>query len=71
MNPSVTKVVQPLTEMFYGATSCAVRDPFGHVWVLLSREFGMASPTHGSTVVPANWARCWRAESSRAARLIN
>jgi PhnB protein len=28
--------VQPLTEMFYGASSCAVRDPFGHVWVLLS-----------------------------------
>jgi PhnB protein len=28
--------VQPLTEMFYGASSCSVRDPFGHVWVLLS-----------------------------------
>jgi PhnB protein len=28
--------VQPLTQMFYGASSCAVRDPFGHVWVLLS-----------------------------------
>jgi PhnB protein len=28
--------VQPLTRMFYGASSCSVRDPFGHVWVLLS-----------------------------------
>jgi PhnB protein len=28
--------VQPLTDMFYGASACAVRDPFGHVWVLLS-----------------------------------
>jgi PhnB protein len=28
--------VQPVTPMFYGATSGSVRDPFGHVWVLLS-----------------------------------
>jgi len=28
--------VQPVTDMFYGASSGAVRDPFGHVWVLLS-----------------------------------
>jgi PhnB protein len=28
--------VQPLTEMFYGANSASVRDPFGHVWVLLT-----------------------------------
>ena len=28
--------VQPVTEMFYGATSGSVRDPFGHVWVLLT-----------------------------------
>ncbi|HEY1604766.1 MAG TPA: VOC family protein [Allosphingosinicella sp.] len=27
---------QPLTEMFYGARSASVRDPFGHVWVLLT-----------------------------------
>jgi PhnB protein len=27
---------QPLTEMFYGASSASVRDPFGHVWVLLT-----------------------------------
>ena len=28
--------VQPPTEMFYGANSASVRDPFGHVWVLLT-----------------------------------
>jgi PhnB protein len=28
--------IQPITDMFYGATSASVRDPFGHVWVLLS-----------------------------------
>jgi PhnB protein len=28
--------IQPLAEMFYGASSASVRDPFGHVWVLLS-----------------------------------
>jgi PhnB protein len=28
--------VQPVTDMFYGASSGAVVDPFGHVWVLLS-----------------------------------
>ena len=28
--------VQPLTKMFYGASSCAVRDPYGHVWVMLT-----------------------------------
>jgi len=27
---------QPPTEMFYGANSASVRDPFGHVWVLLT-----------------------------------
>src|SRR2546423_62534 len=26
--------VQPPTDMFYGASSASVRDPFGHVWVL-------------------------------------
>jgi PhnB protein len=30
------KEVQPVTDMFYGASAGAVRDPFGHVWVLLS-----------------------------------
>jgi PhnB protein len=30
------EVVQPPTEMFYGANSASVRDPYGHVWVLLS-----------------------------------
>jgi PhnB protein len=28
--------IQPVTDMFYGASSASVRDPFGHVWVLLS-----------------------------------
>jgi PhnB protein len=28
--------VQPVTDMFYGASSGTMRDPFGHVWVLLS-----------------------------------
>ena len=28
--------MQPLTDMFYGASSCSVRDPFGHVWVFLT-----------------------------------
>jgi PhnB protein len=30
------EAVQAVTEMFYGATSGSVRDPFGHVWVLLT-----------------------------------
>jgi PhnB protein len=30
------KVIQPPTDMFYGANSASLRDPFGHVWVLLS-----------------------------------
>lgn len=28
--------IQPVTDMFYGASAGSVRDPFGHVWVLLS-----------------------------------
>jgi PhnB protein len=28
--------IQPPTEMFYGANSAALRDPFGHVWILLT-----------------------------------
>ena len=28
--------IQPLTDMFYGASSASVRDPFGHIWVLLT-----------------------------------
>lgn len=30
------QLIQPPTDMFYGASSASVRDPFGHVWVLLS-----------------------------------
>jgi PhnB protein len=29
-------LIQAPTDMFYGANSASVRDPFGHVWVLLS-----------------------------------
>ena len=29
-------LVQPPTDMFYGANSASIQDPFGHVWVLLS-----------------------------------
>jgi PhnB protein len=28
--------IQGPTEMFYGASAASVRDPFGHVWVLLT-----------------------------------
>ncbi|MDG2539014.1 VOC family protein [Dyella jiangningensis] len=28
--------IQPPTDMFYGANSASVRDPYGHVWVLLT-----------------------------------
>src|ERR1035437_92529 len=28
--------IQPPTDIFYGANSASVRDPFGHVWVLLT-----------------------------------
>jgi PhnB protein len=28
--------IQAPTDMFYGANSASLRDPFGHVWVLLS-----------------------------------
>ena len=28
--------IQPPTDMFYGASTSSLRDPFGHVWVLLS-----------------------------------
>lgn len=30
------EAIQPPTDMFYGANSASVRDPFGHVWVLLT-----------------------------------
>jgi PhnB protein len=30
------QVVQPLTDMFYGASSATIRDPFGHISVLLT-----------------------------------
>ncbi|HEY4212384.1 MAG TPA: VOC family protein [Steroidobacteraceae bacterium] len=30
------EAIQKPVEMFYGASSASVRDPFGHVWVLLT-----------------------------------
>ena len=30
------EMIQSPTDMFYGANSASVRDPFGHVWVLLT-----------------------------------
>ncbi|HVV51537.1 MAG TPA: VOC family protein [Polyangia bacterium] len=30
------RAIQPPAEMFYGASAASVRDPFGHVWVLLT-----------------------------------
>jgi PhnB protein len=33
---SGAELIQPPTDMFYGANSASLRDPFGHVWVLLS-----------------------------------
>ena len=30
--------IQPPTNMFYGASSASARDPYGHVWVLLTWE---------------------------------
>jgi len=34
--------IQPPTDMFYGANSASVRDPFGHVWVLLTWKEDLA-----------------------------
>ena len=36
------EAIQPPTEMFYGASSASVRDPFGHVWVILTWEEDLA-----------------------------
>src|SRR5205085_10267366 len=36
--------IQPPTDMFYGASSASLRDPFGHVWVLLTWKDDL-SPT--------------------------
>jgi hypothetical protein len=30
------ELLQPPTDMFYGARSAMLRDPFGHLWVLLT-----------------------------------
>ncbi|HEX3703987.1 MAG TPA: VOC family protein [Vicinamibacterales bacterium] len=49
------ETIQPLTEMFYGASSASVRDPFGHVWVLLSWRQDLS---------PAEMERRWNASGS-------
>lgn len=36
--------ITPVTEMFYGASSGIVRDPYGHIWVLLTQT-GDALPS--------------------------
>ncbi|GAA1025333.1 MULTISPECIES: VOC family protein [Amycolatopsis] len=32
------ELLQPPTDMFYGARTVMLRDPFGHVWVLLHQQ---------------------------------
>jgi PhnB protein len=34
--------IQPPTDLFYGASSASLRDPFGHVWVLLTWKEALA-----------------------------
>jgi PhnB protein len=34
--------IQPPADMFYGASSASVRDPFGHIWVLLTWKEDLA-----------------------------
>ncbi len=41
--------IQSPTDMFYGASSASVRDPFGHIWVLL---------TWKEDLEPAEMERC-------------
>jgi PhnB protein len=36
------EAIQQPTEMFYGANSASLRDPFGHVWVLLTWKEDLA-----------------------------
>lgn len=49
------EAIQQPTEMFYGASSASARDPFGHVWVLLTWKEDLS---------PAEMAR--RGEAARA-----
>jgi PhnB protein len=35
------QIIQPPADMFYGANSATIRDPFGHVWVLLTWKVDM------------------------------
>ena len=36
--------IQPPTDLFYGANPASVRDPFGHVWVLLVNRNQLPGP---------------------------
>jgi PhnB protein len=36
------EAIERPTEMFYGASSASVRDPFGHVWVILTWKEDLA-----------------------------
>jgi PhnB protein len=36
------EAIQSPTDMFYGASSASVRDPFGHVWVFLTWKEDLA-----------------------------
>jgi PhnB protein len=36
------EAIQPPTKTFYGASSASVRDPFGHVWVILTWQEDLA-----------------------------
>ncbi|GGV31085.1 glyoxalase [Actinomadura cremea] len=37
------EVLQPPTDMFYGARSSMLRDPFGHLWVFLTHTEDLSS----------------------------
>ena len=50
--------ISVLTEMFYGANSASVRDPYGHVWVAASDKTGSKS---GSSL---SHSRCVRESNS-------
>jgi len=50
------EAIQAPMDMFYGASSASVRDPFGHIWVLL---------TWKEDLTPAEMERRWRAVQSQ------
>lgn len=36
------KVLQPLTDQFYGDRSCKLQDPYGHVWMFATHKEDVA-----------------------------